>query len=72
MRDNLDNAGRKVGIGISDEKGLPFAGLGGLRCLRYAEQGTFHPLKYLRGLAAAVRQRKGRLFANTAVEGVRR
>jgi glycine/D-amino acid oxidase-like deaminating enzyme/nitrite reductase/ring-hydroxylating ferredoxin subunit len=63
-------AGREVGFPISDEKGLPFAGLENSRCLRYAEQGTFHPLKYLRGLAAAVRTRKGELYADTAVEHV--
>jgi glycine/D-amino acid oxidase-like deaminating enzyme/nitrite reductase/ring-hydroxylating ferredoxin subunit len=63
-------AGRQVGIPISDEKGLPLAGLEGSRCLRYGEQGTFHPLKYLAGLVRAIRARKGELYANSAVEHV--
>ena len=52
---------------VIDGKGLPFDGLGSLRCLRYPRQGTFHPLKYLHGLASAIVRRKGRLFAHTAV-----
>jgi glycine/D-amino acid oxidase-like deaminating enzyme/nitrite reductase/ring-hydroxylating ferredoxin subunit len=41
-----------------------------LRCLRYAHQGTFHPLKYLRGLAEKIASRKGRLYADTRVEEI--
>ena len=45
-------------------------GPGDLRCLRYANQATFHPLRYLRGLAAAIEKRGGKLFANTRVDEV--
>lgn len=34
-------------------------------CLRFPRQGQFHPLKYLRGLAAACTRAGGRLFAGT-------
>ena len=64
------DAGRKVGAKVDWATGLPFHGLGDIRCLRYADQATFHPLKYLRGLAAAITKRGGRLFANTAVLGI--
>jgi glycine/D-amino acid oxidase-like deaminating enzyme/nitrite reductase/ring-hydroxylating ferredoxin subunit len=68
--DSSRDSSRKAGMEVEDTKGLPFDGLGHLRCLRYPRQGTFHPLKYLRGLAQAIAQRKGRLFANTAVQTV--
>jgi len=64
-------AARKLGVAVEDSKGLPFAGLGATRCLRYKNQGTFHPLKYLRGLARAVQAAGGRLYGDTAVESVK-
>src|SRR5204863_4337184 len=45
-------------------------GLKKTRCLRYAKQGTFHPLKYLRGLVSAIENRGGLLFAETCMESV--
>jgi glycine/D-amino acid oxidase-like deaminating enzyme/nitrite reductase/ring-hydroxylating ferredoxin subunit len=39
-------------------------------CLRFPEQGQFHPLKYLRGLAAAVVRRGGRIHTCTHAEGM--
>jgi glycine/D-amino acid oxidase-like deaminating enzyme/nitrite reductase/ring-hydroxylating ferredoxin subunit len=63
-------ATRKVGMPVEDTKGLPFDGLGDLRCLRYPRQGTFHPLAYLRGLAKAIAARKGHLYADTSVTEV--
>ena len=39
-----------------------------VRSLRFPDQGRFHPLKYLAGLARVLGQRGARLFANTAVE----
>jgi glycine/D-amino acid oxidase-like deaminating enzyme/nitrite reductase/ring-hydroxylating ferredoxin subunit len=41
-------------------------------CLRFPRQGQFHPLKYLGGLAAAIRRSGGRIFCNShadAIEG---
>src|SRR5215217_6292552 len=34
-------------------------------CLRFPEQGQFHPLKYLHGLAGAVTRRGGRIHTRT-------
>lgn len=39
-------------------------------CLRFAEQGEFHPLKYLTGLAAALRRRGGTVHTRTRVTRV--
>src|SRR4051812_14602146 len=66
---NLE-ADRQVGIEVEDCKGVPFESLKETRCLRYANQGTFHPLKYLQGLARAIERRGGLLFAETCMEEV--
>jgi glycine/D-amino acid oxidase-like deaminating enzyme len=64
------DAARKLKVPVKDTRGLPFEGLGNLRCLRYPNQGTFHPLKYLRGLVSAIEARGGRLYSDTTVEKV--
>ena len=38
--------------------------------LLYPNQATFHPLKYLAGLAQAIREAGGRFYAETTVEEV--
>jgi glycine/D-amino acid oxidase-like deaminating enzyme/nitrite reductase/ring-hydroxylating ferredoxin subunit len=63
-------AAQKLGIAVDWHTGLPFKGLAETRCLRYANQATFHPLRYLRGLAEAVEKRGGKLFADTRVDEV--
>ena len=63
-------AGRKIGVKVENASGIPFQGLSDVRCLRYPRQATFHPLKYLRGLATAIRDNGGKLFANSPVVGV--
>jgi glycine/D-amino acid oxidase-like deaminating enzyme/nitrite reductase/ring-hydroxylating ferredoxin subunit len=63
-------AAKKVGVAVEWHTGIPFKGLSDLRCLRYPNQGTFHPLRYLRGLAVAIEKKGGRLFANTRVDEV--
>jgi glycine/D-amino acid oxidase-like deaminating enzyme/nitrite reductase/ring-hydroxylating ferredoxin subunit len=68
--DSSLESSRKGGMQVHDVKGLPFDGLGDLRCLRYPRQGTFHPLRYLRGLAHAIERRQGRLYADTVVAEV--
>ena len=40
------------------------------QCLRYPNLATFHPLRYLRGVADAFVKRGGALFADTAVTEV--
>jgi glycine/D-amino acid oxidase-like deaminating enzyme/nitrite reductase/ring-hydroxylating ferredoxin subunit len=64
------DASRRIGVAVEQAQGVPFKGQDQVRCLRYLNQGTFHPLKYLRGIAEAIISRKGRLYADTVVESV--
>ena len=64
------DATKKVGMPIERHTGLPFKGLEKVRSLRYPNLATFHPLRYLRGVADAFVQRGGELFANTIVTAV--
>jgi glycine/D-amino acid oxidase-like deaminating enzyme/nitrite reductase/ring-hydroxylating ferredoxin subunit len=41
-----------------------------VRSLRFPGQARFHPANYLAGLAAAIKRRGGRLFANTCVNSI--
>lgn len=55
-------------IGIEDVEWVdraPIPGTDTGRALRFGRQGRFHPTKYLKGLAEAIRSRGGRLYANT-------
>src|SRR4029450_5958385 len=61
------DATKKIGMPIERHTGLPFKGLEQVRSLRYPNLATFHPLRYLRGVADAFVKRGGVLFANTAV-----
>lgn len=74
---DLDDLGREleachqVGFaGVTFAERAPVPGLDTGPCLRFPDQGRFHPLKYLNGLAAAIRRRGGRLCAGTAVTEV--
>src|SRR3954469_25431242 len=58
---------RKVGAAVEQAKGVPLKGFEDAPVLRYANQATFHPLRYLRSLAAAFERNGGKLFANSAV-----
>jgi glycine/D-amino acid oxidase-like deaminating enzyme/nitrite reductase/ring-hydroxylating ferredoxin subunit len=63
-------ATKKVGMRIERHTGLPFKGLEKVRSLRYPKLATFHPLRYLRGVADSFVQRGGELFANTTATEV--
>ncbi len=63
-------ATKKVGMPIERHTGLPFKGLEQVKSLRYPNLATFHPLRYLRGVADAFVRRGGELFANTTVTEV--
>jgi glycine/D-amino acid oxidase-like deaminating enzyme/nitrite reductase/ring-hydroxylating ferredoxin subunit len=63
-------ATKKVGMAVESHAGLPFEGLQDVKCLRYPSMAAFHPLQYLRGIAAALVERGASLFANTAVTAV--
>jgi glycine/D-amino acid oxidase-like deaminating enzyme/nitrite reductase/ring-hydroxylating ferredoxin subunit len=55
---------------VEQTRGVPFEGFADAPVIRYANQATFHPLKYLKGLIAEIEARGGRLFADTPVSGV--
>ena len=63
-------ATRKVGMPIERETGVPFKGKEDTPSLRYPNQATFHPLKYLAGLAESIKTNGGRFYAETTVERV--
>jgi glycine/D-amino acid oxidase-like deaminating enzyme/nitrite reductase/ring-hydroxylating ferredoxin subunit len=62
--------GLKLGVRVEKTVGLPFAGFSAVPALRYSNQATFHPLKYLRGLAAGIQARAGKLYSETIAEKV--
>ena len=55
-------ATKKVGMPIARETGVPFRTYEKTASLRYPNQATFHPLKYLAGLAGAIRKAGGLFF----------
>jgi hypothetical protein len=63
-------AGLKVGVAVEEIAALPLAGYSDTPALRYPDQATFHPLRYLRGLAAGIRARGGTLYSETIVDKV--
>ena len=56
---------RKIGVEVewADQAPLPLPP--GTRALRFPAQGRFHPLKYVRGLIAAIEARGGRINGST-------
>ncbi len=58
---------RKVGAAVEQAKGIPFKGFEDAPVLRYANQATFHPLRYLRSVAAAIQANGGKIFAHSPV-----
>jgi glycine/D-amino acid oxidase-like deaminating enzyme/nitrite reductase/ring-hydroxylating ferredoxin subunit len=68
--DQEREASEAAGMPVETAIGLPFRGHEKTRCLRYSNQATFHPTKYLAGLVRCIRARGGKLFADTAVVSV--
>ncbi|MFI0847139.1 FAD-dependent oxidoreductase [Mesorhizobium sp. IMUNJ 23232] len=64
------DAARKVGAAAELVTGVPLKGFENAPVLRYPNQATFHPLRYLRGLASAILDKGGRIFANSPVLSV--
>jgi glycine/D-amino acid oxidase-like deaminating enzyme/nitrite reductase/ring-hydroxylating ferredoxin subunit len=64
LEEELEVAG-KLGIQIEMVDELRPNGIGLGRALRFSDQGQFHILKYLSGLASAIERLGGRLFSNT-------
>ncbi len=67
--DELD-AVRKVGAPVHRLVGVPLAGCDKQHVLRYPRQATFHPLKYLQGLARVVEAKGGTFHPETRVERI--
>ncbi len=63
-------AAMRIGIPIAKQSGAALRTHESAPTLRYPNQATFHPLKYLKGLAAAISQAGGRFYANTTVTSV--
>ncbi len=70
MLDAEFEATTKVGMPIERKVGVPFQKQERTPALRYPNQATFHPLKYLSGLASAIREKGGRFYADTVVDSV--
>jgi glycine/D-amino acid oxidase-like deaminating enzyme/nitrite reductase/ring-hydroxylating ferredoxin subunit len=63
-------AARRLGLEVFWADRAPIPGVRTGRCLRFPNQGRFHPLKYLDGLVRALRGRGARLYADTVVNDV--
>jgi glycine/D-amino acid oxidase-like deaminating enzyme/nitrite reductase/ring-hydroxylating ferredoxin subunit len=64
------DAVRAVGAPVERLVGVPLSGCDSRHALRYSQQATFHPLKYLAGIAEACTKRKVRFFADTPVDEI--
>ncbi|HET9429146.1 MAG TPA: FAD-dependent oxidoreductase [Allosphingosinicella sp.] len=60
---------KAIGVDVEWAERAPIPGLDSGRCLRFPNQGRFHPTRYLAGLAAAIEKKGGRLFADTVYVG---
>lgn len=65
--DDEVSAAEEIGVTVERGKGLPLRTLEDRPFLRYPDQATFHPLKYLRGVAKALSAQGARLHSDTAV-----
>jgi hypothetical protein len=57
---------RRVGVEVEWAERAPVPNFDTGRCLRFPNQGRFHPTRYLRGLAEAILRLGGRIYADTA------
>jgi glycine/D-amino acid oxidase-like deaminating enzyme len=62
-------AAQRAGVMVKELAGPPF-GLKLGPCLRFRRQAQFHPLKYMAGLAAAVKRYGGRIYSGTEAEEI--
>jgi glycine/D-amino acid oxidase-like deaminating enzyme/nitrite reductase/ring-hydroxylating ferredoxin subunit len=61
---------RAAKVEVQKAKGIALADFEDAPVLRYANQATFHPLKYIEALIREIEAQGGRLFANTPVTEV--
>jgi glycine/D-amino acid oxidase-like deaminating enzyme/nitrite reductase/ring-hydroxylating ferredoxin subunit len=62
---------RTVKADVERGKGVPLKGFEDAPVIRYKNQATFHPLKYLAALIEQIKGQGGLLFANSAVMDVK-
>lgn len=67
--DSEYDACRKIGVDVEWTDQLPVEVAAAGRALRFPNQGRFHPLKYVRGLIAAIEARGGRIYGSTVYVG---
>ena len=60
-------AARKAGAAVEQVNGVPFHGMKEAPALRYPNQATFHPLKYLHRLILEIRNKGGQIFSESPV-----
>ncbi|RUW82905.1 FAD-binding oxidoreductase, partial [Mesorhizobium sp. M8A.F.Ca.ET.023.01.1.1] len=63
-------AAGKIGAVAKRAKGVPLKGHESAPALRYPNQATFHPLKYLHCLLADFEKRGGKMFAHSPIAKV--
>jgi hypothetical protein len=61
---------RAANVAVKKDKGIKLRGYEDAPVLRYQDQATFHPLKYLAGLITQIEIEGGRLFRDSPVIGV--
>ncbi|MFL6801261.1 MAG: FAD-dependent oxidoreductase [Sphingomicrobium sp.] len=59
------DACRRLGVAVEWAKQTPYRLGDGLRALKFADQGRFHPLKFCAGLLRAIVERGGRVHGGT-------
>ena len=62
---------RRAGLPVSRLAKAPLDFFDTGPCIRYPQQGQFHPLKYIAGLARAIEYNRGQLFTGTHVDRVK-
>lgn len=67
LDDEVEAAG-KIAVEVERGTGLPLQGLQETPYLRYPNQATFHPLRYLRALCEVISANGGKLHPQSAVE----
>ncbi len=71
LLDRERDAARRAGLaGVEKLRRAPLESFDTGPCLRFPDQGQFHPLKYLAGLARAIQHGGGRLFTQTHADRV--
>lgn len=69
LDDEVD-AAKDIGVDVERGSGLPLQSLHETPYLRYSNQATFHPLKYLRGVCAEIVAKGGKLHPHSTVEEI--